>query len=288
MAEERNLERISIRMQLMDHYLDDPAHMARFRAELLTALRDPTYITHRNIFDWKRFALEFSTPAFNPPLNEWELFDYLIHPHYALNWRRVPRSRIWWLLCLVVDVEHPLAWLQEQQLLGHRGTMVRIAKQLDCSTVTNTDLFLFLNRYRPSIPVRFQIDGMSILAVMSQGDPPGVWGLVYGRSRGQLARLVVFYEEMNLLPFHRPPPREQSLHVIIEALLARHSFDPQIILFYPGCFIARETGRVIWGGLTVDKIEQLADTTPGPVLVKGWDEDGWPIGQRVALTKTSE
>jgi hypothetical protein len=281
MAEERDhLQQHQARLAAVERYLDNLDHKSRFRTQLLSALRDPNFTAYRNTFDWKRFAREFSTPDFEPPFDLWELF-YLIKPHYVHGWSAVPRNRVWWLIRLAIGVERPLVWLQQQQLEKQRGEMVRIANKLGCFAVTNVQLLLYLSRHKPRIPSRFQADGARILSLAPES-PAAAWGLMCQpiRRRGYSWR-VKFCEALEPMP-RQVPPFEQSLQFAVETMLKRYAFEPDTILYYPNRFVSRETGRLMWRGIKVGDIERLADTTRGPMLVQGWDENGWPIGHRVA------
>ncbi len=261
-----------------EQYLDDPAQMTRFRAGLLTALRDPGYSVHR-IFNWTRFAQEFTAPDFDPPLDSYFFLNFLVHPHFALTWDRPPRSRTWWLLRLVEDVEEPVIWLHQQRV--HRGTLTQIAGKLN---VPRRQLYMFLQRHKhPPIPIRFQIEGERVL-VLAQSNPAAVWGLVCRTVRGKPAWHVNFCDPLPLFKYHQryvilkqPYP---ALRPTVEIILAQHDFQPNVMLFYTGMFISQATGRLIrdssWDNEDIDRAR-------GPQLVEGWDEEGWPVGWRLVV-----
>jgi len=279
------------------HYLDAPDTMARFREQLLAALCDPAFSSLPNRqFDWSHFVREFTAPDFDPPLTLLEFFENVLRPHFRQpGWYTLPRSRIWWLIRLVFDVEDPIAWLREQRKRG-KGTFVQIARALNCPGVTNVHLSRYLlqqsRAHKPRIPERFKVEGTRLLALVDDYYNPGVWGLEcrpFGR--WPLAWRVIFAEKTKRLPSgEQPPPREQSPQAIIESVLERHDFQPSVILFYTYRSYVRETGRLRWGKwLSRREMEQLGiDSTHGPVLVEGWDEEGWPIGRRIPLEEEGE
>ena len=127
---EMTIEEILERSKAIDHYFDDPVTRERFLKRLVEALRDPSYILSRGRFDWKRFAREFTSGDFDPPLEDWEFFTAL-KPHFKPDWEYyVPRSRIWWAIRAIVGEARPLDWLLAQRAAGRRWK--DIASQLDC------------------------------------------------------------------------------------------------------------------------------------------------------------
>ena len=286
-------EEIWAHSEAIEHYLDDPDTMARFREQLLAALRDPAYPALPNgQFDWTHFAREFSAPDFDPPLTSLDLFRAL-RQHFHQPGYNLPRARVWWLVRLVMDVEDPVAWLRQQQR-QRRGAFVEIARTLDCPGITNVHLSTYLTRlkvsHKPSIPDRFQVEGTRLLALVSDYHF-WVWGLecrTHGRYR--LVWRVVFQEELDGLYGVQPPPYEQSPRAISEALTEQHGFQPEVILFYFRRLCKRETGRLWWGYWPLDEEREKLGLilVEGPIVVEEWDEDGWPVVKSLTTKKLEE
>ena len=283
------------RKRAAEQYLSNPDNMARLRKQLVSALCDPDYcIGPGKTFDWVRFAREFTEKDFQPPLSASDFLDYMLHPHFAPpgSKKRLSRSRVWWLIRLKLDVEDPVSWLEDPTKRRH-GALVDMARKLNCLGITNVHISRFLVQvkqfHKPKIPERFRTEGTKVLAVQDDIFPlysySCVWGLVYRKIRkGRFGWSILFKEEVQEFPWRTEPvPYEQSPRPVVEEILNRHSFHPTVILFYTGRPYIVETKRLWWGywprpeelgGLSVD-------TTNGPVLVEGWDENGWPIGRKV-------
>ena len=126
---------------------------------------------------------------------------------------------------------------------------------------------------------------MTVLAVQDDVFYPYVWGMGYQKIRkGTLGWKVFFREEIEPFPWGtEPTSSEKSPQVAVEKILDKHSFQPAVMLFYTSRPYIVETKRLWWGYWS--RPEELGglsvDTTNGPVLVEGWDENGWPIGRKV-------
>jgi hypothetical protein len=196
-----NSEQGNTQYQFATHYLDNPSNMTRFQSKLLLqAMRDPEYVTYGNRFDWNRFAYEFTTPDFDPPLDTLRLFDFVLTPHFSRSWRYLPRDRVWWLIRLVMDVPYPLFWLQKRQLQGHRGEMSRLAEKLNCFAITAQSLSYYLTRHRPDVPKQFQIVDMPLL-VLLETQPSSVWGIEHRLFKTRLVKKVAFCEPLDQQSF---------------------------------------------------------------------------------------
>ena len=279
------------RKKAAESYLGDPENMSRLKDRLLAALCDPDFHTQGNRFDWVRFAREFTEKDFAPPLTASDFLEYMLRPYFAPPGSDKPlsRSRIWWLVRLKLNVEDPVAWLDAQR--QKRGSLVKVARAIECPgiRITNVSISAFLmhlrRSHKPRIPDRFRKEGTTVLAV--QDDLrflSYIWGLACQSKKGTLYWDVLFREETKPFPWSREPvPFEQSPRHVVEEILSRRSFRPMVTLFYTGRLYIAETKRLWWGywptseelnGLTIDE-------THGPVLVEGWDENGWPVGKRV-------
>lgn len=265
-------------------YLNDPDQMARFRTELLAALYDPDYILRNNIFDWGRFAHEFTVPDFDPPLDSMSFFSLLVQPHFAQSWRHtVLRTRAWWLIRLVEDVPEPVIWLRQQRLQGGRENMARIVERLDHPVITRQVLSSFLYRFKhPPIPDGFLADGQQIL-VLSGSDPAAAWGIESKSFKQKLIWKVVLCETItplvnnyNFATLKQPRP---SLRSAVTDILDKKIFQPDQILFYSNFLVNRKTRQIVRHTPHSESVSP--EPSDWPQLVERWDEDGWPVGQRV-------
>ncbi len=281
------------RKKAAESYLSDPDNMDRLKKQLLSSLCDLGYHTRNRIFSWARFAREFTEKDFHPPLSASEFLDHMLQPHFAPPGSNKPlsRSRIWWLVRLKLNIDDPVAWLDTQR--QQRGSLVKVARSIECPgfPITNVSISAFLmsirRSHKPKIPGRFKKEGTVLLAVLADPFSTYIWGMTCQRTRkGALIWKVLFREETTPFPWSTEPiPYEESPQPVVEEILARHSFHPTFTLFYTGRPYIVETKRLWWGywrrseklkGLTVDE-------TYGPVLVEGWDENGWPIGRKIPL-----
>ncbi len=265
----------------IEQYLNDPDRMARFRAKLLTALHDPGWANSRNTFDWLRFAREFTTPDFDPPLESMTFFSFLLKPHFAQTWHIVPRSRTWWLLRLGEDATEPVIWLHQQCFLQRRGEMVRIAERLNHPAITNQKLATFLYQHKhPAIPGGFLAAGQRLL-ILSDSNPAAAWGVAarpvkQARQQGLAWQVVLCEPLLPLLNNHdcillrQPVP---SLRAAVDDILEQRDFQPDQILLYSGLFTVN--GQIVRNNPDWNSIERASFTWPR--LVEGWDEDGWPV-----------
>jgi hypothetical protein len=161
--------------------------------------------------------------------------------------------------------------------------MTRLAKKLNCFAITAQSLSNYLTRRRPNVPKQFQIVDMPLL-VLLETQPSSVWGIEHRLFKTRLVKKVAFCEPLEQQLFRYQVTRgEQSLETKVKGMLEQYNFKPQITLFFTSRTVNRHTGRLIWGRLTVEQKEQMADLTSGPMLVQEWDEDGWPMGYRVPL-----
>ncbi len=138
---------------------------------------------------------------------------------------------------------------------------------------------------RPPIPERFETPDNLVLLLIETSDPHLIeaWGLEYRQvGSWRLAWWTIFRGEVLHLPqsFYEKPPKDRSPRAFVDRVCAERDFHPRTILYYTFRPYQRETGRLLWGPLTLPDYERLGvDRTDGPVEVVEWDEDGWPVGR---------
>lgn len=136
---------------------------------------------------------------------------------------------------------------------------------------------------RPKVPKRYEVPGTKVLVIVEDNsyEEQTGWLEAWCLERFKNQWRIRARSERIPIPFsiYEKPPKERTPQALAQKY---ETFSPDIILFYPRRFYTKE-GRALWRGLYMHEIEEIADRTPGPVLVEGWDEDGWPIGHRIPL-----
>jgi hypothetical protein len=229
--------------------------------------------------------LTSSLPLILPPLDTMSFFSFLVQPHFAQTWRyTVLRTRLWWLVRLVEDVSEPVIWLHQQRLEGGRKNMARITERLNHSAITRQVLSSFLYRFKhPLIPEGFLTDKEQRILVLSGSDPAAAWGIESKSFKQKLIWKVVLCEPVtplvnnyNIATLKQPHP---SLRSAVIDILDKQKFQPAQILVYSDFLLDRQTGQIVRHTQHSESVSP--EPSDWPQLVERWDEDGWPVGQRV-------